>query len=735
MDASLNTGRERIYLLRDRVAYAIFMRKELARKTLFALSLGLGLVIVSSGLWIDREMGPAPGWRIYLPPAPVTGTCAGLVCAAVSVVLPFWGGVSYFLALLGLVALHVPEILGPASILIFLTLFLWLMTRPQKGAMAALVLIPFLEVFFGLGEWAPLGFACFYPASRAVFLTGTAFMWVAGLGLLRGGVQRFGFEGGGLMAEKFWLTRSDLIAGPWSGEVFSANSQAFAFVQDQLFGKGALVWPFLIQIAVGALAIWALRLRYRPVGFHDRLALEYLTREGQRSGAGSLRFLGAPLGVSTGALVWIGCQALLSVFFPGVYTGHLLAVDVAAAILLIPVVLLHYHGDPIMPQEFSHPISKPQKTASSSFRIPTPSEMKLQFPGPADSSDLLKEVSQVRLKSWKDKVDLEWEGNLPDGRRLHYETDREEIAPKPRQPAPEGFEVGARIDGQYRIEAVLRGGMGVVYIVTDEFSEVRYAVKTLREDLRANNEATARFTSEAKTWIRLGHHPSIVQAMYYREIAGRPLLFLEYIDGTDLEEIFNRPGPGPTIESLVDWGIQICEGMHYASTRDFGGGQYGLVHRDIKPGNVMLTHEGRIKITDFGLAKAAEAPSSLTREKVGLGTLKYMAPEQVKDAKHVDLRADIYAVGTVLYEGFVGHPPFTDEDSINLYMSVLSKDPVRIGKVRPDCPEELDRIIMRCLQKDRDQRYTSFEEFGWALRRFKDKLLGGSSSSHIRVVS
>jgi serine/threonine-protein kinase len=175
--------------------------------------------------------------------------------------------------------------------------------------------------------------------------------------------------------------------------------------------------------------------------------------------------------------------------------------------------------------------------------------------------------------------------------------------------------------------------------------------------------------------------------------------------------------------------------MEYASQKDLGDGQIGLVHRDIKPGNLMLTKESRIKITDFGLAKVADAPTSLTREKVGLGTLKYMAPEQVKDAKHVDHRADIYSFGAVLYEGIVGHPPFTDEDSVSLYMSVLSKDPPRLKNLVQYIPDEMDRIVMRCLQKDRDQRYSTFEELGWALQRFKDRMTGGGGSPHLQVVS
>jgi tRNA A-37 threonylcarbamoyl transferase component Bud32 len=731
---------ESFYAYRDRVAYALFLQKDFARKILFSLSLGVALSLSGSGLWLNRDPGPNPAWRIYLPPAPVSGVCAGLACMALCVAAPFWGGVAYFFFFLGLVAVYIPEILGPAAIVVGLTVFTWFMVRPQRGAMSALVLIPFLEVFFGWGALAPLGFACFYPPARAILLSATAFGWIEAVGLMHGGIPRFGFDDSGLASRFHWLASTQLTGLPWSQEILNASHAMLGMIREDLVGKGDLLWPLLIQTALAAAVVGVVRSLYHPVKFHDRLAIEYISTEGEKRFGASIRFLQAPLAVFVGLVVWISCQLFLSFFFPGIYSSWLFGMDILAGFLLMPIVLLHYLGDPIMPHEFSHPASEGSAhhgPSGSSFRVPTPSEMRLHAPSLPPIRPGKKDPSQVRLKSWKDRVDLEWEGILPDGRKLRYEKEKDETPLLSKQLASggEGFEVGKKIDGQYRIEQVLRGGMGVVFIVTDEFSEVRYAVKTLREDLRANVEAGTRFSGEAKTWIRLGHHPNIVQAMYYREIAGRPLLFLEYIDGTDLEEVFARPGPGPALPTLVDWGIQVCEGMHHASTKDIGGGVIGLVHRDIKPGNLMLTRDGQVKITDFGLAKAAEAPTSLTREKVGLGTLKYMAPEQVKDAKHVDLRADIYAVGAVLYEGLAGHPPFTDEDSVDLYMSVLSKDPQRIRKIRPDVPEDLDRIVMRCLQKDREQRYSSFEELSWALRRFQDLMKGGGGGSHLRVVN
>ncbi|MCG3196587.1 MAG: Serine/threonine-protein kinase PknD [bacterium] len=748
---SRESGRlDSLYAVRDRIAYALFLRKDLGKKSLFALCLGLGLLIAANGIWLNREPGPDPGWRVYLPQAPVVGMFAGLFCSWICFIAPFWGGVSFFLFLGGLVVVYTPEIMGPALLLLLVTLASWFAVRPQRGAMAALVALPYLESFLGLGALAPIGFACFYPTARAIALTTTTYLWVVAIGLVRGSIPRFNFEDRSVFEEFDWLTRTDIANPPFTAPILEANGKAFYAISEALVGKDVLLWPFLIHTALAAGVIWIVGLIYRPVRFQDRLALEYLSREGQTAGSGSLRPFSGPLGVLVGLLSLAGLQGGLTLLIPGLYSPFLLAMDCVSALILLPIVALHYHGDPTMPQEFSYHLPEPAREHSpatgSSFRIPTPSEMRLRYPaGPAPAAGASAgpvEGPSVRLKSWRDKVDLEWEGVLPDGRKLRWETGEKEQKPVPGQPivprpeveAPIEFEIGKKIDGQYRIDQIHRGGMGVVFIVTDEFSEVRYAVKTLRDDLRNHPEAVARFTSEAKTWIRLGHHPNVVQAMYYREVASRPLLFLEYIDGTDLEEVFSRPGPPPPLASLVSWGIQICEGMQHAATKDFGGGMIGVVHRDIKPGNIMLTYDGVIKITDFGLAKAAEAPTNLTREKVGLGTLKYMAPEQVKDAKHVDARADIYAVGAVLYEGAVGHPPFTDEDSISLYMSVLSKEPERMRHRRPDIPEEFERIVMRCLSKDRDLRYSSFEELGWALRRLEERMKSGGDLSHLRVV-
>jgi len=279
-----------------------------------------------------------------------------------------------------------------------------------------------------------------------------------------------------------------------------------------------------------------------------------------------------------------------------------------------------------------------------------------------------------------------------------------------------GWSSGEKIDNQYNVLKEHMGGMGVVYEVVDDFSGKKYAVKSLRDDLLENVEAIERFGIEAKTWIHLDHHENIVQAMMFRIVEGRPLLFLEYIDGTDLERLQKQHGAF-SVAQVINWAKQISLGLAYAHLKDVGGGRIGVIHRDLKPANIMLTRQGTIKITDFGLAKVADASTHLTRQATGLGTLAYMPPEQLEDARSVDKRADIYAFGAVLYELLTGGPPATGESVANLTMSILTKMAQAPSHKNPAVPQPLDEIILRCLQKDRQNRFSSFEEISVLLEQ------------------
>jgi len=271
------------------------------------------------------------------------------------------------------------------------------------------------------------------------------------------------------------------------------------------------------------------------------------------------------------------------------------------------------------------------------------------------------------------------------------------------------FAVGEKLDNQYEIIGKHVGGMGVVYITRDIYTGKRYAVKTIKPELIRDPTAVARFRAEAYAWINLDHHQHIVQAMLYREVNEQPLLFLEYIEGTDLEHLMQKEGVFVVAQAL-DFAVQFARGMHYVHHKDLGDGRQGIVHRDIKPGNIMITTNRTIRITDFGLVQIQDAATRLTLEGSGLGTPLYMAPEQLQDARHVDPRADIYSFGAVFYELLTGRKPISGDNLANLLLNVLMQEPPPPRALNPDIPQALEALLLRCLAKRREDRYSSFKE-------------------------
>lgn len=277
-----------------------------------------------------------------------------------------------------------------------------------------------------------------------------------------------------------------------------------------------------------------------------------------------------------------------------------------------------------------------------------------------------------------------------------------------------------RLPGGYEIRAVRRGGMGVVYMVYSPEADMPFAVKTFQRQFLMSYEAQERFKIEVRSWLRLGDHPHIVQALFVDVIDGMPHLFLEYVDGqTLLESIRGAPLPLPM---TLDYAIQICRGMHYAHS------VHHLVHRDLKPSNVMVSTDGCVKITDFGLVKALDAYEEPISHPEGnaplhrfspcvthgsMGTPEYMAPEQWASGNAVDERTDIYAFGVVLYEMLFGRPPFQREPGEPGYvlhakhLQMQPPDPTASG---PHVPTQLKSVLLRCLEKVPDRRFGSFDE-------------------------
>jgi outer membrane protein assembly factor BamB/tRNA A-37 threonylcarbamoyl transferase component Bud32 len=276
------------------------------------------------------------------------------------------------------------------------------------------------------------------------------------------------------------------------------------------------------------------------------------------------------------------------------------------------------------------------------------------------------------------------------------------------------YQVGDKLDNQYVIVEKHHGGMSTVYVVRDEFSNKRFAVKTVREALLADAQAVYRFAEEGRTWMKLGRHEHIVEAIIYREIEGQPFLFLEYVDGGDLQNLLNRERT-LFLPQLLDFSLQVCSGMQYVHTVEISPAQRGVIHRDLKPGNMMLTRRAQVKITDFGLAKVYGARHEATTTGRGLGTYFFMPPEQFLDAASADERSDIYAFGVFLYVATTGEVPVPGRTVAELAHNLLNRDPVPPAQLRAGVPAALDAEIMRCLSRRRTDRPDSFAELGTAL--------------------
>ncbi len=288
------------------------------------------------------------------------------------------------------------------------------------------------------------------------------------------------------------------------------------------------------------------------------------------------------------------------------------------------------------------------------------------------------------------------------------------------------FELRDKIDSQYRVTEKHLGGMSIVYIVLDEFSQRRFAVKTLKEALLEDRTAVARFAAEARTWMNLGRHDNIVEAIIYREIEGQPFLFLEYVEGTNLQSLIEseRQLFPPQVVAFMQ---QTCAGMAYVHRARVGPGHEGVVHRDLKPANLMLTRGAVIKLTDFGLAKAQGMPGEHSDVGVGLGTYLYMPPEQLLDASSADRTSDVYSYGAAFYMALTGRAPIQGPNVGQLVRNIMNQEPARPSQLAPGIPPDLDELIMRCLAKQRADRFQSFDEIQAVLRTVEELVAAAHS--------
>lgn len=329
------------------------------------------------------------------------------------------------------------------------------------------------------------------------------------------------------------------------------------------------------------------------------------------------------------------------------------------------------------------------------------------------------------------------------------------------------WQIGDRIQKRWEIHSILRGGMGIVYIVYDHELREPFAAKTFQDELFVRNPAVAeRFTREALVWINLDVHQNVAQARMVQLIEAKPFLLLEYVAGGDLGTWIGTPRLTEDLPQVLRFSIQFCDGMTHALSRGI------KAHRDVKPQNALITRDGILKVTDFGLAKAFDesdmgagipAKSSggfghlfgrrpveesvrnvddlrsgltdrgtseqrtasgrglhVSRTGMGAGTVTHMAPEQFDDAKHVDVRADIYSFGVMLFQMTTGQLPFVGRTFEEFERQHKTQPPPALLSQS----SALNSIVETCLSKDPAHRFTDFGAMGEMLAGIYERLTG-----------
>jgi len=289
---------------------------------------------------------------------------------------------------------------------------------------------------------------------------------------------------------------------------------------------------------------------------------------------------------------------------------------------------------------------------------------------------------------------------------------------------------GSKIGLYEVIKPLGEGGMGVVYLARDDRLERTIALKVLPDEFSRDENRRNRFLAEARAASAL-KHPNITHIYQVGEDGDTLFIAMEHVEGSDLTSSVAR-APLESTE-VVRIGVQLADALADAH-------EAGITHRDIKPGNIMLTPRGQVKVLDFGLAKLRMAlgdgiddeavTQTMTQPGLVMGTVRYMSPEQAL-GKDVDPRSDLFSVGIVLYELATGEPPFKGETPTETITKITRDQPAPVQTFNADVPDELERIIRKCLEKDPDRRYQSARDLMVDLRNLKRDTQSGSTSTVI----
>jgi serine/threonine-protein kinase len=296
--------------------------------------------------------------------------------------------------------------------------------------------------------------------------------------------------------------------------------------------------------------------------------------------------------------------------------------------------------------------------------------------------------------------------------------------------------VGSVLDGKFRIDGVLgQGGMAVVLAATHLQLEQRVAIKLLLPECAEDPEAVARFLLEgrAASKIRSEH---VVRVLDVGVDDIRPYLVMEYLDGTDLDALIARDGPLPSVLA-VDYLLQACEAIAEAHVS-------GIIHRDLKPANLFLTHHADgtacVKVLDFGISKILRSrnsalPAHETSPLLLMGSPHYMSPEQMKSARNVDQRSDLWSLGAILHELVAGKPPFDGVTITALCAAIMTEEPPPLASPRGDLPHDLGAVVLRCLAKEPADRFANVAELAAALAPFGSDAARSSALCIARVLN
>src|SRR4051794_38047712 len=260
--------------------------------------------------------------------------------------------------------------------------------------------------------------------------------------------------------------------------------------------------------------------------------------------------------------------------------------------------------------------------------------------------------------------------------------------------------IGTKLSGRYRLEAKLgSGGMSTVYLARDETLDRAVAVKVMHREMSEQPDQLERFRQEARAVAKISH-PNVVSVIDAGEDHGYPYIVFEYVEGETLKQRISRVGALDIQESIA-YAIEIARGLSTAHARN-------LVHRDIKPQNVLIDDEGRAKLTDFGISRQLEQDGMTATGRV-LGTTDYVAPEQAM-GQAVDPRSDIYSLGVVLYEMLIGQVPFHADSQVGVAMKHVNEDLPDVQRRRPEVSAAVALVVERSTAKEPAERYQDVGE-------------------------